>query len=118
MAIFIEQVGRVLSSVGIRTVNKADPWQWRIYQGIKDSVENDKKNGVIYEIRCGDCGESYVGETLRSLKTRLGEHQRHAKPGARYDLSAVAEHAQVNKHQIDWDNAVVVGRGRRGHPRK
>ena len=112
------QVGRVLSSVGIRTVNKADPWLWRICQGIKDSGENDKKNGVIYEIKCGDCGENYIGETMRSLKTCLGEHRCHAKPGARYELSAVAEHAQVNKHQIDWDSAVVVGRERRWHPRK
>ena len=68
----------------------------------KDSIPVEKQTGVVYEISCKDCDDKYIGETLRSLKTRLAEHQRHTKD-QRFDKSAVAEHATFNKHDIDWE---------------
>ena len=84
----------------------------------KDRVAEEKKNGVVYEVKCQDCAAMYIGETLRSLKKRLSEHRRHAKPGSRFDLSAVAEHAVVAGHSIAWDSTIVVCREQEWHPHK
>ena len=55
---------------------------------------------------------------MPSLKKRLREHRRHANPGGRFDLSAVAEHAVVAGHSIAWDSAIVVCREQEWYPRK
>ena len=56
----------------------------------------------------------YIGETLRSLKTRLAEHQQHTRD-QRFDISAVAEHATYNEHDID--TAISSSRWRRNQDR-
>ena len=37
----------------------------------KDEMKNDSKQSVVYEIPCGGCLKTYVGETGRGVKTRL-----------------------------------------------
>ena len=51
----------------------------------KDKTEKLNKSGVVYHVKCADCPASYVGETARSLGTRLTWHKR--------PNSAVAEHS-------------------------
>ena len=36
---------------------------------------SNKYKKVVYKIRCGKCDFCYVGETGRSLATRVKEHQ-------------------------------------------
>ena len=69
-------------------------------------------------MKCQDCEATYIGETFWSLKKRLSEHRRHAKPGGRFDLSAVAEHAVVAGDSIAWDSAIVVCREQEWQPHK
>ena len=33
----------------------------------------EKKSGVVYEVPC-NCGKVYIGETERTLETRMKEH--------------------------------------------
>ncbi|KAI8486079.1 hypothetical protein Bbelb_361790 [Branchiostoma belcheri] len=42
----------------------------------KDPLDPSEKCGVIYKFVCEHCGETYVGETERSLGERSGEHQK------------------------------------------
>ena len=39
----------------------------------KDKNKKEQQCGVVYEIKCEDCKEKYVGETARTLGTRLKE---------------------------------------------
>ena len=48
-----------------------------------------------------------IGETGRNLQVRLREHQRHTL-NAQFDRSAVAEHAHVSGHHVNWDGASVL----------
>ena len=53
----------------------------------------------MYDIKCKDCGKTYIGETARNASVRAKEHYSHARKG-RLDQSAVAKHAWTG-HEID-----------------
>ena len=40
------------------------------------------QKGVVYELLCHKCGESYIGETGRTLETRVAEHCADARKGS------------------------------------
>ena len=47
--------------------------------GIKDQIPMDDMKGVVYSVKCKDCEDEYIGETLHSMKVRLKEHERHTR---------------------------------------
>jgi hypothetical protein len=71
----------------------------------KDKTPQLDMCGAVYEITCPTCKETYVGETARTVKTRLKEHTRHAGP-----LTAIGEHCLNTGHQITESNIKVIGR--------
>ena len=73
-------------------------------EGVKDKEDDGKKAGVVYEIKCGTCDKCYIGETGRSVETRVKEHCAHARNG-HPELSASAEHAEH-----DWPQCRVVSK--------
>ena len=50
----------------------------------------EKRTGVVYEVPCS-CGKVYIGETIRTLETRIKEHKRACRDSD-YKKSAIAEH--------------------------
>ena len=68
---------------------------------VKDKTDKLKKCGVIYHIKCDNCDSDYIGETSRSLDTRLKEHQARAN-------SAIFEHCDATGHTISPDNTKVL----------
>ena len=74
----------------------------------KAKVPVDPKNHKgVYKIPCS-CGEAYIGETGRSIETRLKEHS----ADLRYDRiksSAIAEYSHNTKHHICLENSKVLG---------
>ena len=63
---------------------------------IKDRDSTKDISKVVYAIDCS-CGKKYIGETKRTLNTRLSEHQAAARRGE-LEKSAVAEHAWTEGH--------------------
>ncbi len=66
----------------------------------KDKVKKYDKTGVVYQIQCSDCDSSYVGETERSLKKRISEHQRSSSP--------VGAH-MIERHHSFSEKEVSIG---------
>jgi len=63
---------------------------------------------VVYKIDCNDCETSYVGQTKRSLKTRINEHFKDInKTGA---LSVISDHRLNNKHEFNWKGVRILDR--------
>jgi predicted GIY-YIG superfamily endonuclease len=56
----------------------------------------------VYSISC-ECGKVYIGQTGRSVDTRLKEHQRHIRL-EHPDKSAMAEHNIDLGHRIQFHN--------------
>ena len=67
----------------------------------KDKTPILDQCGLIYKIPCKNCDNFYVGETGRSLSTRLHEHQTKKS-------SAVFEHNKKEKHDIDINKIKVL----------
>ena len=84
-----------------------EPTSWKeiIMEGVEDKVEEGKKAGTVCEIKCGTCDKCYIGETRRSVETRVKELFAQARHG-HLELSAVAEHA-MDGHQIEWKAKIV-----------
>ncbi|KXJ24070.1 hypothetical protein AC249_AIPGENE10784 [Exaiptasia diaphana] len=84
----------------------------------KDRLDDYDKTGVIYDqIPCADCSTVYIGETKRSLKTRVSEHERCVTLG-QTDKSALLEHANRLGHNINWKDTSVLRNETRWHQRK
>jgi hypothetical protein len=80
----------------------------------KDPTPIANKCGVIYKIKCANCEHNYIGETARTLGTRVKEHLNTKKDS----LSAVGEHCKDTGHSVSWTNISVVGREEHWYRRK
>lgn len=80
---------------------------------IKNLVAERKRrapddNAVVYEIPCGGCDSTYIGETHRGLSTRLKEHQRDLRMGN--DSNALVVHREQSGHLPKIGEARILKR--------
>jgi len=79
----------------------------------KDSVPRCLKSKVVYKFCCAQCGASYIGSTVRSLKLRIDQHRgvssRTNLPFSRPDASLIREHVDVCGGIISADNFSILG---------
>lgn len=64
----------------------------------------------MYKINC-ECQAEYIGQTMRSLYTRLNEHKSDLKKiqdENNKNHNRLALHAQKTKHKIDFENVSVL----------
>lgn len=81
----------------------------------KDPVKTTEKPG-IYKVSCSHCDKVYIGQTKRTLTTRLMEHlkdvetaKKDMKKGyAPHFKSSVAEHIVTQKHSITIEDATII----------
>jgi Reverse transcriptase (RNA-dependent DNA polymerase) len=76
-------------------------------------VKPEKKTllkNCVYKIRC-ECEAEYIGQTRRSLATRLGEHKdemNKIQNECNKNHNRVALHAQKTNHKFDFENVSVL----------
>ena len=63
----------------------------------KKAVKGDMKKGVVYEVPCGEYDHVYIGDTGRSLKERIKEHQCAMK---KIRNSGIVAHAFQQQHKV------------------
>jgi len=73
----------------------------------KDLLPTLSRSNVVYEIDCSNCDASYVGQTKRLLKDRIGEHRNHINRNSN-QLSVITNHRQNFNHDFDWNNVKVL----------
>ena len=101
-----EAIRRILSHYYIRTAFRSSLSLSRLLTKVKDPVPKEERSGVIYKINCV-CSDCYIGETGRPMATRMKEHKADCRY-ARFERSAVAEHAWMDGHEMDWENIEVL----------
>ena len=102
----IDRVCKSIDSVKIKTSFKPVKTLTQVLNRVKNKVPNEQRKGVVYEVPCEDCEQSYVGETGRTLKKRIVEHKAAVKKED--NKNGIAVHVKNTKHHIDWDGARVI----------
>lgn len=112
-----ERIQRVLGQYNIKSCVRPLRTLKQILSRPKDTISKEKQTGVVYSIPCDECNAVYVGETGRSLATRLKEHKASVRLG-QAEKSALADHATKTGHSIKWSETEVVEKENRYHHRK
>jgi len=73
----------------------------------KDALPISSLSNVVYQINCMDCDATYVGQTKRTLYTRVSEHRSHLKRNPAQN-SVITDHRVNFKHDFDWDKVKVL----------
>jgi len=73
----------------------------------KDALLSSLCSNVIYKINCLDCDASYVGQTKRTLNTRVNEHRNHARRNTTQN-SVITDHRSNFRHEFNWDNVKIL----------
>ena len=103
-----EVLRRCQQHQGIRTVFRSDTTLRSHLVRPKDDLEPSKQDGVVYKISW-KCGKVYIGETGRSMRERMKEHDEDIR-FTRTQTSAVAEHANETGHIPIWSNVKFIDR--------
>ena len=102
-----EKIKRILNDVSIKSTFKPLRTIRHFIPQPKDPIQEKETYGVIYQVPCKNCEESYIGQTKRNINTRLKEHRTAVKKG-RIQKSALSEHVMNKVHLIDWQNAKII----------
>ena len=117
-----EQVQKVMCKYSIQGPVKPHLKLRNLLVHPKDKIEPGNKCNVIYELPCKLCDKTYIGETGRMFKTRLGEHRKGTeKVGMKIRTrsvaqeteaqclkSAVSEHCGKENHIMNWDECKIL----------
>ncbi|XP_055837278.1 uncharacterized protein LOC129905735 [Episyrphus balteatus] len=109
-----EGIGRILSNYGIKSIFKPPAKIRQILRSPKDKIP--LQNPGVYSVPCS-CGSEYIGETKRSISTRLNEHIKAIQKNE-VTKSAICEHLAYNTdHFIRFDQAKSISTERFYVPR-
>jgi len=73
----------------------------------KDVLSLSVRSNVVYRINCLNCDASYVGQTKRTLNTRINEHRSHIRRNSTQH-SVITDHKRNLGHEFDWDNVKIL----------
>ena len=98
-----EKLDKACAPLGVKTVFKPQRTIRQLLVQVKERIPPENQTEVVYEVSCKDCKLKYIGETKRSLKTRMSEHKYAVRRGD--ERNGIAVHAHQLQHSIDWDSA-------------
>ena len=108
-----EQVARIVKSYNIPVYHKPINTLRSLLVHPKDRTAKAAKCGVVYDIQCPECDQHYIGETARTLGTRIKEHL-----SCRQPLSAISEHKLNTGHQCSMKDVNILDHEENWHRRK
>jgi len=73
----------------------------------KDNLPSLSRPNVVYKIDCSNCEASYVGQTKRTLCTRVSEHRGHIRRNSTQP-SVITDHRIVTNHDFNWTDVKVL----------
>lgn len=109
-----DRIGKLLKKHNIRTIYKPTKNLKQLLKSPKDK-QDPLTTGGVYKIPCS-CGQVYIGTTMRSVNTRIKEHNRHCRLG-QTEKSAVAEHALQSGHDIQFGETRILSTTLQYHAR-
>lgn len=102
-----DKTANILRKKDIKTCFRPASTIKSLLKSFKDPIHPHQFKGV-YEIPCS-CGKSYIGETGRSFKQRIKEHEVDLRLNCCH-TSALVEHANKAKHQLCLENTNILSK--------
>ena len=85
---------------------------WSLLPNAKESLPADMQSKIIYIFQCGACNSTYIGCTIRLVKSRICEHLgrsfRTNQPLTKPIFSAPRAHSISEDHVITKENFSVI----------
>ena len=69
----------------------------------KDKSDKWDQTGVVYKFTYKNCPATYIGETKRSLKTRINVHKKNKNIA-----SVIHTHRNSLNHKFNWDDTKII----------
>ncbi|CAK1581428.1 unnamed protein product [Parnassius mnemosyne] len=102
-----DKIGYILKRASIKTYFKPPKKISQFLPSVKCNIP--LQDAGVYKLDC-ECGLSYIGQTKRSIKTRVKEHIADVK-NRRSGKSAVCEHVQDRpRHYIRFDRPQILAK--------
>ena len=76
------------------------------YFSNKCQIPKDMQSNVVYKFCCAGCGASYIGETMRSLRTRVGEHTQRSRASHIYEHTSTCDKRSSIKANLAEFNVI------------
>lgn len=108
------KIGKILQRHNIKVAYKSNLKIKNLLNPAKDQIPFHTCG--VYEVPCS-CGKVYIGETGRSINTRLTEHKRHLRL-LHPTKSAIAEHAIDTLHDIRFEDTKILANNKNWSTRK
>ena len=91
-----ERVQKVMCKYRIQAPVKPHLKHGKLLVHPKDKIKTGNKCNMIYELPCKSCAKSYIGETGRMFKTRMGKHRKETeKVGKKIRRRLVAQETET-----------------------
>ena len=104
--VFYPKISKVLKKYNIRTAPLINQKLNSIVKLGKDKTDKWDETDIVYSFSCDSCPATYIGQTKRSLKTRISEHIKQVNKNL-----PVPNHLRVNpNHSFKWDETVILDR--------
>lgn len=78
----------------------------KYFSKVKDKVPLGKLSGLVYSVPCNNCDNSYVGETVQWLESRLNQHKRDVEN--QRNNTALCEHTSETGHSFNFSKTSVL----------
>lgn len=101
-----DTIAQNLEDIGIKVAITTGRKSGDILKSKQKSRDMNTGTSVVYQIPCGGCQKSYVGETGRGLKTRLAEHKRDVREHR--VSNAMVLHMEKSDHLPRWEGASIL----------
>ncbi|XP_072021602.1 uncharacterized protein [Amphiura filiformis] len=104
-----EAINRTIRQAGMTVHSKPANIIRSMLVSPKDKPQKLERTGSIYQIKCGDCPSTYVGQSERALSKRISEHKRESSP--------VGAHMKSHKHSFDPKEVHILDTEQRWYQR-
>ena len=101
-----KKISRILRPYGMKVAHRPMTTLRSVLTKVKDPTPAERRKGAIYKINCSKCQTSYIGETSRSLCTRIKGRKRCLL--SRDRTNNIAVHHIKAEHSNDWENATCL----------
>ena len=98
-----ERISSIFKQYNITTIPTVNKSMNSVIKLGKDKSDKWDQTGVVYKFTCKNCPATYIGETKRSLKTRINEHKKNKNIE-----SVIHTHRNSLNHEFNWDDTKII----------